>query len=88
TEDATYPRAELEAAGYHSAISGQKTYNGVAILSKSPASDVQIGIPGFEDEQKRVIAATVDGVRIVCTYFPNGQAVGSEKFEYKMRWLA
>lgn len=87
TEDATYPRAELEAAGYHSAISGQKTYNGVAILSKRPAEDVQIGIPGFDDEQKRVIAATVDGVRIVCTYFPNGQAVGSEKFEYKMRWL-
>ena len=87
TEDANYPRAELEAAGYHSAISGQKTYNGVAILSKQPAEDVQIGIPGFADEQKRVIAATVDGVRIVCTYFPNGQAVGSEKFEYKMRWL-
>jgi exodeoxyribonuclease-3 len=87
TEDATYPRAELEAAGYHSAISGQKTYNGVAILSRSPAADVQTGIPGFDDEQKRVIAATVEGVRVVCAYFPNGQAVGSEKFEYKMRWL-
>ena len=88
TEDAGFPRAELEAAGYHSAFAGQKTYNGVAILSKTPAADVQAGIPGFDDDQKRVIAATVDGVRIVCAYFPNGQAVGSDKFDYKMRWLS
>jgi exodeoxyribonuclease III len=88
TEDAGFPRADIEAAGYHAVFSGQKTYNGVAILSRTPASDVQHGIPDFADEQKRVIAATIDGTRIICGYFPNGQAVGSEKFGYKMRWLA
>jgi exodeoxyribonuclease-3 len=88
TEEAKYPRAELEAAGYASAVSGQKTYNGVAILSREPAADVAAGIPGFADEQKRVIAATVGGIRVVCVYCPNGQAVGSEKYEYKLRWFA
>lgn len=87
-EDKGFPVAELEAAGYRCAYSGQKTYNGVAILSRSVPCDIGVGIPGFDDEQKRVLAATVDGVRIVCAYFPNGQAVGSEKFEYKLRWLA
>ena len=87
-EDKAFPLAELEAAGYHAVFSGQKTYNGVAILSRSEALDVQRGIPGFDDEQKRVIAATLDGVRVVCAYFPNGQAVGSEKFAYKLRWMA
>ena len=87
TEDKNYPQAELEAAGYQSVFSGQKTYNGVAILSRSAASEVQYGIPDFDDEQKRVIAATIDGVRIVCVYIPNGQEVGSEKYEYKLRWL-
>lgn len=88
TEDKNFPLAELQAAGYHSLFSGQKTYNGVAILSRLPASEVQCGIPGFEDEQKRVIAATVDGVRVVCVYIPNGQEVGSDKYEYKLKWLA
>jgi len=88
TEDAKFPRAELEAAGYRAAFSGQKTYNGVAILSRNEAADVGTGIPGFADEQKRVIAATVDGVRVVCVYCPNGQAVGSEKYDYKLRWFA
>lgn len=87
-EDKAFPEAELAAAGYTSAFSGQKTYNGVAILSRQPITDVQIGIPGFADEQKRLIAATVNDVRIICGYFPNGQAVGSEKFAYKMSWLA
>lgn len=87
-QDADFPHAELLAAGYHSVFSGQKTYNGVAILSRTPISDVRYGIPNFEDEQKRVIAATIDGVRIVCVYIPNGQEVGSEKYEYKLRWLA
>lgn len=87
-QDADFPRAELQAAGYHSAFSGQKTYNGVALLSRHPISDVQYGIPNFDDEQKRVIAATVNGVRVVCVYIPNGQEVGSDKFEYKLRWLA
>lgn len=86
-EDKVFPRAELEAAGYHAVFNGQKTYNGVAILSSTPATDVVRDIPAFDDVQKRIIAATVGGVRIVCGYFPNGQAVGSDKFEYKLRWL-
>jgi exodeoxyribonuclease-3 len=87
-EDAKFPRAELETAGYLSAFSGQKTYNGVAILSRSPLLDVSAGIPGFQDEQKRVVAATVGGLRVICVYCPNGQAVGSEKYDYKLRWFA
>jgi exodeoxyribonuclease-3 len=88
TEDKGFPFAELSAAGYHAVHNGQKTYNGVAILSRSPPQDVRFDIPGFADEQKRVIAATVDGVRVVCAYMPNGQAVGSDKYDYKLRWLA
>ena len=87
-EDAKFPRAEIEATGYQAAFSGQKTYNGVAILSRGPLHEVSTGIPGFEDEQKRVIAATVESVRVICVYCPNGQAVGSEKYEYKLRWFA
>lgn len=87
-EDAKFPRAELEAAGYQATYSGQKTYNGVAILSRAAPSDTSTGIPGFADEQKRVITATVEGVRTVCVYCPNGQAVGSEKYDYKLRWFA
>ncbi|MBS0337406.1 MAG: exodeoxyribonuclease III [Proteobacteria bacterium] len=87
-EDAKFPRDELAAAGYSAACSGQKTYNGVAILARTPLDDVQTGIPGFEDEQRRVIAATVGGARVVCLYAPNGQAVGSDKYEYKLRWYA
>ncbi len=87
-EDAKFPAEALEAAGYWSVFSGQKTYNGVAILSRGQAlHDVQAGIPGFEDPQRRVLAATVDGVRIVDVYVVNGEAVGSEKFEYKLRWI-
>jgi exodeoxyribonuclease-3 len=87
-QDADFPQAELQAAGYHSVFSGQKTYNGVAILSRLSIGDVQCGIPDLDDEQKRVIAATVDGVRVVCVYIPNGQEVGSDKYEYKLKWLA
>src|SRR5262245_55047128 len=65
-EDAKFPRADLEAAGYQSVFSGQKTYNGVAILSRTALSDVSTGMPGFADDHKRVIAATVSGVRVVC----------------------
>ena len=86
-EDKAFPEAEIRAAGYYAAFSGQKTYNGVAILASSPPEDILCGIPGFVDEQKRLIAATVAGVRIVCGYFPNGQAPGSEKFVYKLAWL-
>lgn len=87
-EDKAFPVAELEAAGYRSVFNGQKTYNGVAILSPHPMDEVTRDIPGFDDEQKRIIAATIGDTRIICGYFPNGQAVGSEKFAYKMRWLA
>jgi exodeoxyribonuclease III len=87
-EEPKFPRAELEAAGYASAVSGQKTYNGVAILSRTPVAQVLAGIPGFADEHRRVVAATVRDLRVVCVYCPNGQAVGSDKYEYKLRWFA
>ena len=90
-EDAKFPVEEIQAAGYHCAWSGQKTYNGVAILSRDTLADVAAGMPAFPDEQKRVVAATVgegaDAIRVVCAYVPNGQAVGSEKYEYKLKWL-
>ncbi len=85
--DDKFPHAEIEAAGYAVQWFGQKTYNGVALLSRSPAQAIQRNIPGLDDEQARVIAGTVDGVRVVGGYFPNGQAPGSDKFAYKMRWL-
>jgi len=88
TEDKNFPLAEIEAAGYQVAFSGQKTYNGVAILSRDAISDVQFGIPDLDDEQKRVIAATINGVRIVCVYIPNGQSLDSDKYQYKLKWLA
>lgn len=86
-QDADFPKEELQSAGYHSVFSGQKTYNGVAILSREAASDVQMDIPGFEDEQKRVIAATFGGIRVVDVYIPNGQSVDSDKYQYKLDWL-
>jgi len=87
-EDKAFPRMELEAAGYQAVFAGQKTYNGVAILTRSQPQDVVSGIPGFNDVQQRLIAATIDGTRVVCGYFPNGQSVGSDKFEYKLKWIA
>ena len=91
-EDAKFPLDEIEAAGYHCAWSGQKTYNGVAILSRAALSEVATAMLAFPDEQKRIIAATAgDGegaIRVVCAYVPNGQAVGSEKYEYKLKWLS
>ena len=87
-QDKDFPQAELQAAGYHSVFSGQKTYNGVAILSRTPAGDVQMGIPDFADEHKRVIAATINDIRVVCVYVPNGQSVDSDKYHYKLAWLA
>jgi exodeoxyribonuclease-3 len=86
-ENKAFPLAEIEAAGYHAAFNGQKTYNGVAILSRRPLAEVSVDIPGFADEQKRIVAATLDGVRIVCGYFPNGQALDSDKYIYKLAWL-
>jgi exodeoxyribonuclease-3 len=85
--DDKFPHAELEAAGWQAQWFGQKTYNGVALLSKRPATGIARNIPGFDDASARVISGTVDGVRVVGAYFPNGQAPGSDKFEYKMQWL-
>ena len=89
--DDKFPLQELASAGYQSAVFGQKTYNGVAILSRTPARNIVKNIVGFSDEQSRVIAATLDiptgEVRVVNGYFVNGQSPGSEKFAYKMNWL-
>ena len=89
--DDKFPFDTLQAAGYQAVAFGQKTYNGVAILSRTPARDVVRNIPGFGDEQARVIAATLDTplgeLRLINGYFVNGQEPGSEKFAYKMKWL-
>jgi len=86
-EDHKFPDSALIAAGYRSVFAGQKTYNGVALLSREPAQDVQIGIPGFEDEQKRVIAGTFGDLRVINLYVVNGQDIGTDKYDYKLRWL-
>lgn len=86
-ESHLFPVDAFQEIGYHACFSGQKTYNGVAILSKSKPEDIQIQMPNFEDAQQRVISATIDGVRIVNIYVPNGQSVGSDKYEYKLSWL-
>lgn len=86
-EDHLFPSAALAEIGYHSACSGQKTYNGVALLARQEISDVVRGNPFFEDEQKRLIAGTVGDVRVISAYVPNGQAVDSEKYQYKLKWL-
>jgi exodeoxyribonuclease III len=88
-EDHRFPVMELAAAGYAAHYAGQKTYNGVAILVRHglDASDVTIGIPGFDDPQQRVIAATIAGIRVVGVYVPNGQALDSEKYPYKLAWF-
>ena len=85
--DDKFPRDEFEAAGFSVAFTGQKTYNGVAILSRLPIQNVVADLPDFVDPQKRVLAATINGVRVVCAYFPNGQAVDSDKYRYKLDWL-
>lgn len=90
--DEKFPHEALLAAGYHACWAGQKTYNGVAILSKAPPQDVQRNIPGYEDAQQRIIAATLPGadgrsVRVISAYCPNGQAVDSDKYAYKLDWF-
>lgn len=87
-EDANFPAGEIRAAGYHSLFTGQKTYNGVAVLSRQAGGEIVVAIPEFGDEQKRVLATTVDGVRVICAYVPNGQSVHSDKYQYKLEWLA
>ncbi len=85
--DDKFPHEAFSQIGYQSQCFGQKTYNGVALLTRSPASAVVRNIPGFSDDMARVISAEVNGLRVIGAYFPNGQAPGSDKFEYKMSWL-
>lgn len=89
--DDNFPAGLLQDAGYESVFAGQKTYNGVAVLVRkglaAAPEDVQVNLPNFPDEQKRVLAVTVSGVRVICVYVPNGQTVGSDKYAYKLKWL-
>jgi exodeoxyribonuclease III len=85
--DDKFPADAFMQAGYHAQWFGQKTYNGVALLSRTPAENVVKNIPGFDDDMARVITGDVNGVRVIGGYFPNGQEPGSDKFEYKMNWL-
>ncbi|MFT5501291.1 MAG: exodeoxyribonuclease-3 [Woeseiaceae bacterium] len=83
-----FPQEAIKEAGYESFASGQKTYNGVAVISRNPSTDHVTDFPGFDDPQRRILASTIDGVRVINLYIPNGHSVGSEKFEYKLKWLA
>lgn len=87
-QDEQFPHAELQALGYHCVSHGQKTYNGVALLARQPPADVVRDMPEYRDDHKRVIAASFGDTRVVSVYVPNGQAVGSEKYAYKLRWLS
>ena len=87
TTDENFPVDEIEAAGYQVVFSGQKTYNGVAIISKQPAQDVVRDVPGLDDQQRRILAATIGNVRVLDLYVVNGQEVGSEKYDHKLYWL-
>jgi exodeoxyribonuclease-3 len=86
--DDKFPVSEINSAGYHVVYTGQKTYNGVAILSKHPIQDVVKNNPRYADEQQRIIAATIEGMRIICAYVPNGGTIESDKYVYKLAWLA
>ena len=86
-QDGNFPADEILAAGYCSSYIGQKTYNGVAFLSKKTGNTIITALPGLDDVQKRIIAATFNGIRVVCVYVPNGKDVTSEKYQYKLAWL-
>ncbi len=86
-QDENFPLDEITAAGYQSVFVGQKTFNGVALLSKQTGEDVVTAIPELDDVQKRVIAATYVDVRVICVYIPNGESVESDKYQYKINWL-
>ena len=83
-----FPAEAMQALGYHSLASGQKTYNGVAVVSKAPADEPVMDFPGFDDPQRRILATTVGDLRVINLYVPNGSEVGSEKYAYKLEWLA
>ncbi len=82
-----FPAQELAALGLHLAFNGQPTYNGVALISKTEIHDIEYDIPGYEDAEKRVIAGTIEGVRVINAYVPNGQSPESDKYQYKLEWL-
>ncbi len=88
TEDGNFPLAALQAAGYQACFSGQKTYNGVAVLSRQAGEAMVTDVPGLDDPQRRILAVTVGACRIVDLYVPNGSEVGSEKYGYKLDWLS
>ncbi len=87
TVDENFPVEQIEAAGYQAAFAGQKTYNGVAMLSLVPGEEIVTDLPGLEDPQRRILASTIGGVRVLDVYVPNGSEVGSEKYAYKLDWL-
>lgn len=86
--DEKFPSADIEQAGYRAVYSGQRTYNGVALLSRTPATDVMTDIPGLADPQRRVLAASFGELRVINLYVPNGESVESDKYRYKLDWLA
>lgn len=86
--DADFPITHFTDAGYHATFSGQKTYNGVAILTRQPVTDIVTDLPELEDPQRRVLAVVVNDIRIVNLYIPNGESVDSDKYQYKLKWLA
>jgi len=88
SEDGNFPLQAIRDAGFEAVFSGQKTYNGVAILTRKPVAGTVVGIPDFDDAQKRVLTTTVGAVRVVCVYVPNGESVDSDKYQYKLRWFA
>jgi exodeoxyribonuclease-3 len=85
--DELFPREAFLEKGWHVTFTGQKSYNGVALVSRFPLSDIHSQIVGYDDPQKRILAATIEGIRVINLYVPNGSAVGSEKYEYKLQWL-
>lgn len=85
--DEDFPIEAIQEAGYHAVFSGQKTYNGVAILSKIEATDIVTDLPGLDDPQRRVLAATIGDIRVLDIYVPNGESTTSEKYKYKLNWL-
>src|SRR3990167_6226065 len=85
--DDQFPVNVFQENGFHVSYSGQKTYNGVAVVTRDPQSEISVGIPCFDDPQRRVLGVTVAGIRLINLYVPNGSEVGSEKYQYKLSWL-
>lgn len=86
-KDEDFPAQQIESSGYQVAFSGQKTYNGVALLTRLSIEDVETDLPGLDDPQRRVLSATIGSLRVLNLYVPNGQEVDSKKYEYKLKWL-